>query len=202
MTHTDPKAEFGAIAVALATLLARRNENLLPDAYLQTISRLIGHKGEDLLSLLREACRSVNEAESTTAFAEHLGLSRGVSGYTYHTVPVVIHAWLSHQRDYRKAVTAVIECGGDADTTAAIVGGIVGTAVGVEGIPARWIETICEWPRTVPWMQRLSEQLDQSLISASPMKPIGLNPIAVLLRNALFLLVVLFHGFRRLFPPY
>ncbi len=202
ITHTDPKAEFGAIAVAVAALLARRNENVLPDAYLQTISRLIGHEGEELLSLLREACRSVNDAESTTTFAEHLGLSRGVSGYTYHTVPVVIHAWLSHQRDYRKAVTAVIECGGDADTTAAIVGGIVGAAVGIEGIPARWIETICEWPRTVPWMQRLSEQLDQSLISASPIKPIGVNPIAVLLRNALFLLVVLFHGFRRLFPPY
>jgi len=186
----------------VAALLARRNENVRPDAYLQTISRLIGHEGEELLSLLREACRSVNDAESTTTFAEHLGLSRGVSGYTYHTVPVVIHAWLSHQRDYRKAVTAVIECGGDADTTAAIVGGIVGAAVGIEGIPARWIETICERPRTIAWMQQLSEQLDQSLTVDAPQKPIGLNPLAVIPRNLLFLIIVLFHGFRRLFPPY
>lgn len=114
----------------------------------------------------------------------------------------MIHAWLSHQRDFRKAVTAVIECGGDADTTAAIVGGIVGTGVGVDGIPHQWIETIYSWPRTVPWMRRLSDQLDEAIRTDAAAKPISLNPAGVILRNAFFLLVVLFHGFRRLFPPY
>ncbi len=41
--------------------------------------------------------------------------------------------------DFQKAVTAAIECGGDADTTAAIVGGIVGARVGKDGIPAELI---------------------------------------------------------------
>ena len=202
ITHTDPKAEHGAIAVALAARMARESERIDPSTYLETVSRAIGIEGEELLALLRDACRSVSDAESTGDFAQQQGLARGVSGYTYHTVPVVIHAWLSHQRDFRKAVTAVIECGGDADTTGAIVGGIVGTGVGVDGIPHRWIETIYSWPRTVSWMQRLSGQLNQSLTAGTPAKPVGLNPAAVLLRNAFLLLIVLFHGFRRLFPPY
>ena len=96
-------------------------------------------------------------------------------------------------------MTAVIECGGDTDSTGAIVGGIVGAAVGKEGIPAPWLERLCEWPRSVGWMEQLGEQLGSSLESAPPRRLPG---FAVLLRNFFFLAVVLFHGFRRLVPPY
>ena len=68
-----------------------------------------------------------------------MGLSRGVTGFVCHTVPICIHAWLSHPGDYRSAVESVIRCGGDADTTAAITGGIVGAAVGRAGIPDEWV---------------------------------------------------------------
>ena len=133
---------------------------------------------------------------------DSLGLDRGVTGYTYHTVPVAIHAWLSNPKDFRKAVTSIIECGGDADTTAAIVGGIVGAGVGRDGIPNEWLDGIWEWPRSVAWMQRLGEALADSLDGDHSVKSPTVNPIAVLLRNLLFLFLVLFHGFRRLAPPY
>lgn len=105
--------------------------------------------------------------------------------------------WLSHPKDYRQAVTTIIECGGDADTTAAIVGGIVGAGVGEAGIPTNWIDGIWEYPRSVGWMRSLGECLASSTTKAP-----SINPIAVLLRNVLFLFIVLFHGFRRLAPPY
>ncbi|HRA89609.1 MAG TPA: ADP-ribosylglycohydrolase family protein, partial [Planctomycetaceae bacterium] len=102
----------------------------------------------------------------------------------------------------RRAVMSVIECGGDADTTAAIVGGIVGTAVGERGIPPEWLQGLCDYPRTIDWMRRLAGQLAESIDAGSGGAPLRLNTVAVLLRNVFFVVVVLFHGFRRLLPPY
>lgn len=202
ITHSDPKAEYGAIAVALAAFLARRETAVDGQSFIDQLAGIIGSDGDELMSLLRDVVRSVSAAESTLDFAANSGLERGVTGYTYHTVPVVIHAWLSNPRDYRAAVISVIECGGDADTTAAIVGGIVGSATGESGIPDEWILTVCEWPRSIRWMRRLARQLAESLDCSSPQKPPTLNFVAVLFRNLVFLIVVLVHGFRRMLPPY
>jgi ADP-ribosylglycohydrolase len=202
ITHSDPKAEYGAIAIALAAFLARRETEIDGHSFIDQLEGIVGSDGDELVSLLREVVRSVSAAESTLAFAANSGLALGVTGYTYHTVPVVIHAWLCNPRDYRAAVTSVIECGGDADTTAAIVGGIVGTATGESGIPDEWISSVCEWPRSIRWMHRLACQLSESLNDSKPQKPLTLNFVAVLLRNIIFLVVVLVHGFRRLLPPY
>ncbi len=202
MTHSDPKAEYGAIAIALAAFTAKRGTTIDGVQYVKQLESFIGSNGDELLVLLRNVVESVAKSESTKDYAVSLNLERGVTGYTYHTVPVVIHAWLSHHCDYRAAVTSVIECGGDADTTAAIVGGIVGTSTGVSGIPEKWISGICEWPRSVGWMRKLADQLDDSINGSADRTPISLNPAAGILRNLFFLVVVLFHGFRRLFPPY
>ena len=102
----------------------------------------------------------------------------------------------------RQSVSSVIQCGGDADTTAAIVGGIVGAATGESGIPDNWLSRIFEWPRSVNWMRELSAQLVRSRNDLVPTKPMSTNFLASLIRNLGFLVVVLFHGFRRLFPPY
>jgi ADP-ribosylglycohydrolase len=51
-----------------------------------------------------------------------------------HTLPVALDACLRHQHDFRMAVTEVVRCGGDTGTTGAIVGGIVGAAVGKRGL--------------------------------------------------------------------
>lgn len=202
LTHTDPRAQYGAIAVALAARQSRQSPEPHAHQWLGAVAGAIGGKGEELLALLHRANDSVTAKESTMEFAASLGLHKGVSGYTYHTVPVAIHAWLSHPRDFRLAVMSSIQCGGDADTTGAIVGGIVGAGVGSGGIPADWISGIWEWPRSVSWMEELGRRLATTMQDASPAMAPGVNPLAVLLRNSLFLLVVLLHGFRRLGPPY
>ncbi|PHQ34950.1 ADP-ribosylglycohydrolase family protein [Rhodopirellula bahusiensis] len=202
LTHSDPKAEYGAIAVALAAKHSRQHPTINANQWLDQVVDAVGEAGTELVELLRKAIESVGERESTNTFADSLGLGNGVTGYTYHTVPVAIHAWLSHPKDFRQAVTEMIRCGGDADTTAAIVGGIVGAGVGREGIPAEWIHGICEWPRSTAWMERLGDSLARSVAGEASVETPTINPIAVLLRNSFFLIVVLFHGFRRLAPPY
>ncbi len=202
LTHSDPKAEFGAIAVALAAKHSREHATVDANQWLDQVADAIGDEANELIDLLRKTLESIDRGECTTTFAKSLGLNKGVTGYTYHTVPTAIHAWLSHPNDLQKAVTTMIRCGGDADTTAAIVGGIVGTKVGCDGIPNAWIAGLREWPRTAAWMQHLGESLAESIAGNPTISAPKVNPIAVLLRNLLFLLIVLFHGFRRLAPPY
>ncbi|QEG02376.1 ADP-ribosyl-[dinitrogen reductase] glycohydrolase [Stieleria maiorica] len=202
LTHSDPKAEYGAIAVALAAKHSRDNTTVDANLWLDEVVDAVGEGGAELIDLLRQAIQSVAAGETTQTFAGSLGLDRGVTGYTYHTVPVAIHAWLSNPKDFRKAVTSIIECGGDADTTAAIVGSIVGAGVGRAGIPGEWLDGIWDWPRSVSWMRRLGDALANSLAGDHLVNSPTVNPVVVPFRNLLFLFVVLFHGFRRLAPPY
>lgn len=51
-------------------------------------------------------------------------------------------------------------------------------------------------------MRNLGETLADSLDGDRSAKSPTANPLAVIPRNLLFLTVVLFHGFRRLAPPY
>ncbi|MEQ1773093.1 MAG: ADP-ribosylglycohydrolase family protein [Burkholderiales bacterium] len=99
-------------------------------------------------------------------------------------------------------MTAIIRLGGDADTTAAIVGALVGARVGKSGIPAEWLNNLVEWPRTVIWMEQLSARLAASRADQSQRRSVWINPVMLLLRNAVFMVIVLLHGFRRLLPPY
>lgn len=62
-----------------------------------------------------------------------------MTGYVVHTVPVALYCWLRARGDFRAAVSSVIALGGDTDTTAAIVGGMVGADVGAAGIPMEWM---------------------------------------------------------------
>ncbi|MGB7346484.1 MAG: ADP-ribosylglycohydrolase family protein [Pirellulaceae bacterium] len=213
LTHTDPKAEYGAIAVALAAQHARTHDAIDANLWLAQVVDTIGNDGSELLDLIRLAMASVEQNEPTADFAVSMGLANGVTGYTYHTVPVAIHAWLSHPRDFKQAVASMICCGGDADTTAAIVGGIVGAGVGRDGLPRDLVNGICEWPRSTAWMHKVGQTLAYALSlsndpceSGSLARPIAVcpavNPIAVVVRNLFFLAIVLIHGFRRLAPPY
>jgi hypothetical protein len=99
----------------------------------------------------------------------------------------------------------VIDLGGDADSTGAVVGGIVGATVGAGGIPQEWLDGLFEWPRSVHWMQQLAERLSGQFPSSSSTAIPGPLPLfwpSLLPRNLFFLLIVLLSIFRRLLPPY
>jgi len=204
MTHTDPKAEFGALAVAIAAYMAssQSQADISPQKYYQTLQIVLPQEANEFLALMAKTVESVAAGNSTEAFAAQIRLSNGVSGYIYHTVPVVIHGWLRHQRDYRSAIVDIIRCGGDTDTTAAILGAIVGASVGKSGIPPEWMGGLCEWPRTVGWIEKLGRRLAQVTSDGIGQSALALPIYGLFLRNILFMLIVLGHGFRRLLPPY
>jgi ADP-ribosylglycohydrolase len=202
ISHTDSKAEHGAVAVALAAKLSRIREFIPADQFSVQLKLFLTGEGDEIMSLVTAAVSSVKKGELTHVFADSLGLTKRVSGYVYHSVPVALHAWMTHPQDYRQAVMSVIRCGGDTDSMAAIVGGIVGTAVGKPGIPNEWLQGIWESPRSIAWMQRLAVQLDSCVKSGMKERPLTLPLWQLLPRNILFLMIVLYHGCRRLLPPY
>jgi ADP-ribosylglycohydrolase len=128
ITHTDPRAEYGALAVALAAA-GRLGEfgDVCPDH--EFVARVLGME---------------------------LDPGDGISGYMYDTVPAAIALAARHAGDYRSAILAAIRCGGDTDTVAAIAGAIVGAQVGERGIPREWVEGIWDWPRGVAGLRRLA----------------------------------------------
>ena len=199
ITHTDPKAEYGAFAVALAATLACRPGDVQPPAYLALLQAHLEPESGELLALIRQAGASACAGQSTAQFADALGLPDGISGYVYHTVPVVIQTWLRHPADFRSGVMEIIRCGGDTDTTAAILGGLIGARVGKIGLPCELVQNLWEWPRSVPWMEELGRRVAaaQDGVPTTALPAYGGG-----LRNVLFLWVVLAHGFRRLLPPY
>jgi ADP-ribosyl-[dinitrogen reductase] hydrolase len=202
ITHTDPKSEFGAYAVAIAARMAAQVETVSPDAYLDRLHSTLDGDAAEFLKLMTDTVASVNAGQTTDQYADSLGLTNGITGYIYHSVPIAIHAWLKNPIDYRSAVTSVIRCGGDTDSVAAIVGGIIGASVGRDGIPPEWRSNMMVWPRSMRWMEQLGNQLESAIQSGSTDDPIRLPVAGLLARNVLFITIVLFHGFRRVAPPY
>ena len=199
ITHTDPKAFHGALAVALAARCA--SEGKSGHDLIGLLRRELGDEAGELVSLVENAVASAGRGETTPRFAESIGCGRGVSGYVLHTVPVAIHAWTSHPADYRRAVTSAVECGGDTDTVAACVGGIVGSRVGAAGIPEDWRNGLLEWPRTLSWIERLARAAASANAGDVVSKTPTVGPL-VLLRNIVFTVVVILHVVRRALPPY
>ena len=201
MTHSDPKAVQGSLAIAAAAAAAVREgaQNLDSGRLLARIREQSVEPGFN--TFVDSIERSLDKGKTVQEFANDMGLDGGVTGYMYHTVPVVLFAFLRHLGEYDKTLGSVIELGGDADTTGAIVGALAGAAVGVRGIPVSWMEDLVEWPRSARWMTRLAGRLAALEEGPSP----GPEPLfwpGIIPRNIVFLLVVLAHGFRRPFPPY
>lgn len=197
VTHTDPKAEHGAHAVAVAANLAVATTGDLGEIFLRRVREELPDSGP-FLQLLERAVRSAQTGQPTEEFAVEMGLAHGVTGYIYHTVPVVIQAWLRHGSNVREALPAIIRCGGDTDTAAAILGGILGAATGKRGLPAEWLARLWEWPCSSAWIEELGTRLADAVTRRSPGRPLGVFLPGLLLRNLLFLIIVLGHGFRRL----
>jgi ADP-ribosyl-[dinitrogen reductase] hydrolase len=204
LTHRDVLAEEGALLVALAAAHGAR----LGAAAINAESFLLEVEARVSAPELRASLRTVREylarGEPARRMAGKFGPSHGVSGFVLHTVPAALYVWLRHPGDFRRAVEEIVRLGGDTDTTAAIVGALVGATAGVRGIPREWLAGLWEWPRTVGWMERLADRLARQFPPVGDPERSGPLPLfwpGLIARNLAFLLIVLGHGFRRLLPP-
>ncbi len=200
ITHTDVKAYTGSLSIALLTAWILRDDISVKPKIDDFTDLLItaGYDDEwtELTAMINESLRKDISVEE---FAIKLGLENGITGYIYYTVPMALYSWHKNFNDFKGALEDVIRCGGDTDTTGAVLGAIMGAAVGVNGIPKEWIDNIVDRPHGISYLYELSDRLNND---AKGEFKIRNKYFTALLRNAFFTTVVLLHGFRRLLPPY
>lgn len=202
ITHRDDRAEHGALAVAVAAhLSATTSAHLTPQDFVATMAARLPQDSATLAAI-RGVAASLARGENATAFVTGLGSKNGVTGYMLHTLPAVLHVWLRHQDDYVGGIQEMIRLGGDADSTAAILGGIIGARVGREGIPSQLLDRLVDWPRSTLMIEKVARRLAHARLARTKMREVRSFMFATPVRNFFFLAVVLTHGVRRLLPPY
>ncbi len=203
ITHSDPKAIIASLAVTELSACLLKAE--APPSQEDIISILKLPNNIDSLSWDDEWNNILNHMEKgwsenipLPSFLSNIGSHshRGISGYAYHTVPAVIYTGVQFNWDFRKTITAIIEAGGDTDSTAAIAGALCGAFGGTTAIPNQWIAPIAEWPTDMNELRILAQAIHTR--NALRVRP-HCSPL-LLLRNLLFLITVLLHGFARLLP--
>ncbi|MEZ5304767.1 MAG: ADP-ribosylglycohydrolase family protein [Verrucomicrobiales bacterium] len=197
LTHTDPRAVEAALVVAEAASLAA---NRTPTA--QALPALEAFaESREMQARFKALRASLDEQQSVEEFAIAIGCGDQVSGFAPNSAALALYAWLRHRGDFASAIAEVVRAGGDTDTGAAIAGGICGAEVGAPGIPHAWVERIADWPLSVGALRDLAERLSME-VGGRKSSFGDLRFFAAPMRNLLFLAIILFHGFRRLLPPY
>jgi ADP-ribosylglycohydrolase len=200
VTHSDPRALTGARAIAdIAALVVREDLTERPHSdAVDAVLRAAGEGDEEWAGLRAAIREAAADHISVAEFADRIGLSKGVSGYMYHTVPVAIYSWYAHFGDVEATVDATLRCGGDTDTVGAIAGALAGVTTGERGIPADWIDGLLAWPYGVRYMRALAERLSRE--SEAP-PPRALWP-ALPVRNVTGNVSAAIYLLRQLLPPY
>ncbi len=189
VTHRDVRAlEAGRMIAECAAMAAAKEDT---SRIVEKLSDMLeSDEAKERFGHLRE---SLGKGMSVRDFANRFGRKKGsVSGFAPDTAAVAIFAWLENRCDFRKAIEETVAAGGDTDTVGFVVGSLVGIDVGTEGMPVDWREGLRDFPISESWLGRLATGERLSF----PNFPFSLP------RNLIFLLIVLFHGLRRLLPPY
>jgi len=135
ITHAHSEGIAGGVAVAVATAVAWQTKGnpLKREEFLAHILPYIP-EGEVKFKTQR--------AQTITNFRDAvLQLGNGMQISAQDTVPLCL--WLAGEylSNYEDALWTTARAGGDIDTNCAIVGGIVGSYVGAENIPADWLSS-------------------------------------------------------------
>ncbi len=137
VTHTHPEGIAGTIAVAVAAaVVAGSKGNGREDLVQEMFAAALEFTPPSRVRTGLEQARAV--PLSADPLAVGLTLGNGALISAPDTVPFALWCAARHLDDYPMALAASICSGGDCDTNAAIVGGIVAAAVGLEAIPAEW----------------------------------------------------------------
>lgn len=199
ITHTDPKAEQGALSVALCAYYFARHEQVVPDVLRQFVTRHLSDS--ELQGYLNAAAEAVSTQQSLGDWLQQTFQQTRVSGYMYHTIPAVFYAIYRYPNEPMQGLEMLINAGGDTDTTCAIAGGIWGVKYGETMLQA-CKGRLAEPKLTLTLLKRLSEQAHQATLTQQAQAPAHFGGVLTLMRNLIFLGIVLLHGLRRLLPPY
>lgn len=139
ITHANDEGIAGAIAVAVAAAYAWRirAEQPMPSCA-EFIDRVMSYVPvTEVRSKLRVA-RDLRPGITPGHVAAILGNGSMIAAQD--TVPFAIWCAIENITNYEEALWTTASVGGDIDTNCAIVGGVVASYTGIEGIPEAWLQ--------------------------------------------------------------
>ncbi|MEV4511280.1 ADP-ribosylglycohydrolase family protein [Dactylosporangium sp. NPDC049525] len=149
VTHAHSEGILGAVAVAVAA--AEAGWARLVEAPLEPVELFDAVLAYQVDSQVKTGLERARDLLGASVAEAAYTLGNGSQVLAQDTVPFALWAAATHLADYRAAILACVEAGGDIDTTAAIVGGVVAAAAGRAAIPPAWLthrEPLPEWVRT------------------------------------------------------
>jgi ADP-ribosyl-[dinitrogen reductase] hydrolase len=130
LTHADERCRTAVMAVTLAVAALVRGEGRRGAAEAGLGPVLERGGGEELEFLV-----------------EHVGRSRPIDGpdqgFCLFTAAAGFQALLRFD-EFEPALLHVVGLGGDTDTNGAVTGGLLGAAVGLDGLPVAWLDRLRE----------------------------------------------------------
>ncbi|MCP2336873.1 ADP-ribosylglycohydrolase family protein [Actinomadura rupiterrae] len=141
VTHVHPEGVAGAVAVAVAAAYVARTGDPSPRDVIEIALDHTPGSGEYVRRGLRRALALLRHPAKEAA--HELGNGSRISAQD--TVPFCLWVVANHLDEYERAVRTCAAAGGDMDTTAAIVGGILGVRTAP---PRQWLdarEPLPEW---------------------------------------------------------
>ena len=148
ITHQDPRSVAGGVAIAKAAQLLT-NDVHSPEAFCQEIAEATEVYEPQFAEMVRELPSLMMKSPETTL--HHIawsGMTRPefdkpiITPFVIPTVLASLWCVLDNLDSWSKAVAKAIGLGGDVDTLGAIVGALMGTRLGMSGIPGHLVETV------------------------------------------------------------
>ena len=117
-------------------------------------------------------------------------------------MPVVLFLAFSTKAPIKQKLQKIILLGGDTDTCAAIIGGILGAGFKDHTPLKQDASSIMDWSIDIQTLDQIATELTCSIAQPRTVKlKLESGPL-IFIQNLIFLSVVLIHGLRRHFPPY
>ncbi len=192
LTHSDPKAlEASELVVDIAAAFTRGETT--PD-----LNEMVQVHSEEWVNLIKTATDCAQNSVSLNEALTQLNIrpEKGVSGYSYHTVPALVYIGLRNNWDFEKTLTELISLGGDTDSTAAIAGALCALYPNAS-IPSDWSNQIREFP------QSFAKVSEKAHLLSNGTKIRMINPFlwpVYLARNLTQFVIVIGHILMRLLP--
>ncbi len=137
ITHTDPRAKAGSVAVAyLVARLIQSNEHTPAGDQVLEIADCVDAIDPDMAAMLRWVTQMVHLPPTEALF------EIGTSSDALEVVPAATYCFLKHPRNFAEAVLTAVNAGDAADSIAALTGSFVGAFAGFDAIPRTWREEI------------------------------------------------------------
>ena len=139
VTHTHPEGVAGTIAVAVVAAMAWQMRDVPQIDYAQKFFAEILRLTPE--SKVRRGILLAGQTPIEVPFQDVAkSLGNGSLVTAPDTVPFCIWMAAHHPRHFAEAIGKTISGGGDCDTNAAIVGGIVALSAGRVSIPSEWLQ--------------------------------------------------------------